>query len=217
MSIAHYDVIIATPGRNMENEYVRSLMDTVEYLVKNNISFKFANQYSPTVAAAREGTIMNSLFLDIANTKPLRGEATYNKIIWIDSDMSWTVEDFIKIYESDKDIISGVYINEKGVPMFSMTGFDATPQEMLKQTNVFEAAQVGFGFVGVKQGVFEAMPRPWFDTIYNKYQEDGKEYLIPYGEDFSWCIKAARLGYKVYVDPNVRLGHHKKVHLSVPW
>jgi hypothetical protein len=207
----HINVLIATPGRSFENEYVTSLVDTIAYLVKNDITYRFLNQYSSQVNMAREATAMGSMYLDAFNKEVLRGEVTYDKIIWIDSDISWKVEDFIKIYESDKDVVSGVYLNEKGVPMFSTLSEEISPFLMLLSETQFPIAAAGFGFIGIKSGIFESIPRPWFDLVFQKLEnEAGEEMLIPYGEDYSWCTKAKKAGYEIFLDPSVLVNHHKK-------
>lgn len=212
----HYNVLIATPGRNVEIEYLRAFADTVEYLSKNNISWKFINGYSAQVAGAREATVMNSEFLDIFSNLPLLGQATYDKMIWIDSDISWTVEDFMKVYESEFDIVSGVYSNDRGLPMFSVNGTTEHNHELVKGTEPFEASHIGFGFVGVKTGVFEVMPRPWFESEFTKVKDDkGVEKVIPFGEDYSWSIRARQAGFKIFIDPTVKLLHHKKIAVAV--
>ena len=218
-SPSHVNILIATPGRNMEAEYVVSLVNTIKYLNENHITYMFLNQYSSQVSAARESTIMNSRLLSAFETRPLSGRVTYDKIIWIDSDISWTIEDFIKIYKSDLDIISGIYFNEEGVPMISINKDDMyySPEYLVGKQYPFEVFGVGFGFLAVKSGVFENIPRPWFDTVFEKvYNEDKtKEMYIPYGEDYSWCKKAHDAGYKIYADPSIRLGHHKKVRIQL--
>jgi GT2 family glycosyltransferase len=206
----HYDVLIATPGRSFEAEYVKSLVPTLQYLHENNISYRFVSQYSSTVSGAREATLMDDHFLDIFNDDILLGKATADKVFWIDSDMSWSVEDFKKIYESDKDIISGVYISDQGVPMFSINGTTVKSKELAKTKDVVEVGEVGFGFVCMKSEIFSKIDRPWFSTVHRKIEQDGQERLIPYGEDYSLCIRAKQAGYKIFVDTSVRLGHHKK-------
>jgi len=212
MSKPHYNVLIATPGRSMENEYVRSLVETTKHLSKLGITYKFLNEYSSQVNMARESTTMGSMFLDAFNKEPVRGEVTYDKIFWIDSEISWTVEDFMKIYGSDKDIISGVYLNEKGVPMFSTISEEISPYAILTNANEFPIAAAGFGFIAIKSGIFESIQRPWFDLVFQKLEnEAGQEMLIPYGEDYSWCEKAKKAGYEIFLDPSVLVNHHKKV------
>ena len=207
------DVIIATPGHSMEAEYIRSLVATISLLNERGISFYYANKYTSRVAAAREATAMDSDFLDAFNNAPLLGQVSYKKIFWIDSDMSWNPSDFLALYNSDLDIVSGIYLSDKGVPMFSPLDEKQDVRAMISLTETQEVAGVGFGFVCVKQGVFESMPRPWFDTKFVKFQDEqtGKEVFIPYGDDYSWCMSAREVGYKIFIDPLTKLTHHKKV------
>jgi hypothetical protein len=210
----HINVIIATPGSDITNHYVRSLLDTIQVLTKKKISYLWANRASSHVALAREATIMNNDFMDITSTAPLLGEITYDKIIWIDSDMEWTPEQFLKLYESKEDIISGLYLSFERKPMFSHSNQENTI-DLIKSEKIFEITHCGFGFVSIKQGVMESIPRPWFSTEYAAYTKDEKNYRIPYGEDYSFCVKARKQGYKIFLDPTVRLTHHKNVAIKM--
>lgn len=214
----HFNVLICTPGRSMESEYVKSLVATITYLQNNGISYVYLNEYSSQVSAAREATAMGSTFLSAFATEPLAGQATYDKMIWIDSDISWTVEDFMKLYNSTYDIVSGLYLSDKNVPVFSFAEdqvyFDF--ESVKNKQYPFEIFGAGFGFIAMKSGVFESMPRPWFEIKYQRIENEDKtrEMYIPFGEDFSWCKKAHDCGYKIYLDPSIRLGHHKKVNVK---
>jgi hypothetical protein len=207
--MAHYNVLIATPGHSVTIEYLKSLINTIKVLIQENITWRFINQYSSQVSAAREGTIMDDNFLDITNNKPLLGKDTYDTVIWIDSDIAWTPQDFLKIYQSDKDITSGVYVSDHGVLMYT-----PSDKEHLKETKHVEITHAGFGFIGIKQGVFEKISRPWFQTQYTKTTIEEKEYLIPYGEDYSFCSKARQAGFKIFLDPTVTVTHYKTIPLK---
>jgi hypothetical protein len=215
----HYNILIATPGRDMEAEYVVSLINTVSHLNKEGITFLFLNKYSSMVSSAREATVMGSNYLDAFCNSPVSGKVTYDKIIWIDSDISWEIEDFMKIYESDKDIISGVYFNQEGTPMFSVDSQDAVAEitRVLNSENDEKIYAAGFGFIGMKSGVFEKIERPWFDSTFHKISNDDKtkEFFIPLGEDYSWCDKAKKSGFSIFLDPSVILTHHKKVAIRI--
>jgi hypothetical protein len=215
----HYNVLICTPGHSMESEYVKSLVETIKILDKEGITWKYLSEYSSSVTGAREATIMGSLFLDAFNDKPVRGEVEYDKIFWIDSDISWYPKDFFKIYQSEKDITSGVYINSQGVPMFTQLEKDINTQavEMCHYEEKFEVSAVGFGFVCMKSGIFENIKRPWFETVYQEIEneEKTKKIKIPFGEDFSWCHRARFEGYSIYVDPKVKVAHNKKIPLII--
>lgn len=215
MSIPHYNVLIATPGSSMEAEYVKSLVKTIRYLEDNGITYLYLNQYSSQVNMAREATVMGSMFLDAFNNLPVRGEVTYDKMLWIDSDMGWEPEDFMKLYSSDKDIVSGIYFNDQGTPMFTPQDEDDL-EEALSSTEDVEIRAAGFGFICIKSGVFEKMPRPWFTFRYFEISDDkGNKIQLPYGEDYSWCVTASACGFKLYVDPQVLLTHYKKIPLGL--
>jgi len=215
----HVNVLIATPGRNMEAEYVKSLVQTISYLNQVGISYMFLNEYSSMVSTAREATTTGEPYLDPFNNSPVRGQVTYDKIFWIDSDIGWEITDFMKIYECDKDIVSGLYFNEKMTPMFSVAVEDAATEidKILRSNKEEEIFAAGFGFIAMKNGVFENMKRPWFESLFERMtSEDGeKEIFIPYGEDFAWCKKAQQAGFKIYLNPTVSLSHYKKVRVKL--
>lgn len=66
---------------------------------------------------------------------------------------------------------------------------------------------VGTGFMLVQREVFNALPRPWFRCG----QIPGGEDLL--AEDLDFCLRAAQVGYPVFLDPVVRVGHEIKATL----
>ena len=63
------------------------------------------------------------------------------------------------------------------------------------------------GFMLVKKGVFESLAYPWFRPL-EKRIGDMTDFTM---EDVSFCLRAKEKGFKVYIDPQVRLGHEKRV------
>lgn len=216
----HYDVLIATPGSMLEAQYVRSLVATLAECDKRGISYKWLNGYSSLVHHAREitATGFDNNMLDPNHRGPLGDMATYNKIFWIDSDIAWTPEDFFKLYDAEEEIISGVYLLANG----NTTTVQKEPsqeiyrkKEILKLGETFEAFSIGFGFVAVASGVFESMDRPWFKHFPQPIiKADGNTIYDSMGEDLTWCLSVKALGYKIYVDPTVRVNHLKKIPLG---
>lgn len=216
----HYDVLIATPGHSLEAGYVKSLTETIETLTDLGISFKWLNGYSSLVHNAREITATGGAgkVLDPFHKGPMGDSVTYNKIFWIDSDISWTKEDFLKLYNSDFDIVTGAYIlgdNETT----SVHGLDNPAgmhkSELKKYKEPFKIRTMGFGFVSIKSGVFEKMLRPWFGHYAQQMTlQDGTTINTFLGEDISWCINAMNAGFDIYLDPSVLVGHIKKIELG---
>lgn len=208
----HFNVLIATPGQSMTSGYVKSLMETANVLNNKNISFKFLNAYSSLVHNARELTISGGT-LNVDDNGPLGGSVTYDKVFWIDSDIEWTPDQFLKLYESDLDIVSGAYILADGnlTTVHTKEYLMGIPKDIVKKLRgVIKVQSVGFGFVAIKNGVFEKLERPWFGH-YSQFMENsnGQKIPISLGEDVSWCIRAANAGFDINFDTSVLVNHIK--------
>jgi hypothetical protein len=215
----HVNVLIATPGHSVMAEYVKSLLPTLFALSAKGLSFAWLNSYSSLVADARETTLSGTRQNELDQQNVLQGEVTYDKIIWIDSDIAWTPEQFIKLYEAEEDIVTGAYLFPSGdVAAFKNALGDAYKKdEVNKLKEKTEIASCGFGFIAMKPGVFESVPRPWFSSSnITVHYEDGREPVtFPImGEDVSFCRKAVGNGYKIYLDPTIKVLHHKMVQLG---
>ena len=130
-------------------------------------------------------------------------------VMWFDSDMVFepdTLERLMKHMESH-DIVSGVYyrrtgtykpvlykeLNVRGDGTVEAVEFDELPKE-----DLFKADGVGFGCVLMKTSVL-------IDMIMNE-----KDWFTPIGragEDLSFCLRAKKLGYEIWCDQTLRLGH----------
>lgn len=211
----HYNVVIATPGRMFHAEYVSSLVKTTEKLNELEITYTFLNRYSSFVPTARELTAIDSWQHDYSTNKIANGRFTYDAIFWIDSDIEWSPDQFLRLYESELDIVSGLYtLDPAGTVAVNFPNGRGVPTrvnkvEFLLHEQPIEVGGVGFGFVRMKSGVFENIPRPWFLIGKLQWSEDS-EMRVNVGEDYSWCGQAQRAGYKIMVDPTVKVRHHKE-------
>lgn len=214
MSKPHFDVLIATPGKTLHAEYVESLLETTKWLSEKGLTYKFLNKQSSFIPSGRELTATNTYSHNWETREVGSGEFTYGKIFWIDSDIEWTVEAFVQIYESDLDIVGGLYQTHPNETVaVAFTGLDGLPTKVraldfFMQDEPVEVFGVGFGFVAMKQGVFEKCDRPWFKIEHIRWPD--MEFDTNVGEDYSWCMNARRNGFKVMVDPTVKVRHHKE-------
>jgi len=211
----HYNVVIATPGNSLVAGYVKSLLATIKVLEENNITWTYQNEHSSLVTNAREGTIAGSRNVCVTSREPGLGNFTYDKLFMIDSDIVWTPEDFMKLYRSEKSVISGVYYESISgcavIHEYKDSHRMMDKHEVKYRFNTFPVYGVGLGFVCVKKGVFEDIGRPWFGLGKVEHVIDGCTYFLPLGEDLYWCEKVAAKGHQVYVDPSVVLGHTKSM------
>lgn len=187
-----YDVVIATPGEKFDQHYVWSITQTIKYLEQNNISWIWLNDYSSHVGEVRQRLV--DLVMDLS----------YNKLFWIDSDIYWNVEQFMKLYNSDYEIISGCYITTAG--MVAAQNFDGSlihPTALTFYDEIEEVQSCGFGFVCMKSGVIESVSDP----------------MTPYegnlNEDISFCLRAKKeKGIPTMLDTSVRLDHFRTMSLG---
>ncbi len=214
--IPHYDVVICTPGSSMVSYYTSSLLNTIQVLNSMGISWKYQNEYTSIVATAREGTIADTMHFQVNTNKPGLGKYTYNKIFMIDSDISWTPEDFLALYNSEENIVSGCYsiIQYEYTAAFRLLT-DNEPinyNEIKDEKNLIEVGSIGLGFCCIKSGVFESISRPWFfyPVILNT-NDDGSTTQSPnFSEDTAICYKWVNEGgNKIMLDPNVTVTHNK--------
>ena len=213
----HVNVVICTPGHSVMNVYFKAFMETINELNKRSITWAWSGDYSSHVGDAREITLAGTKENLINETKPFHGNLTYDKLMWIDSDIAWKPEDFIKLYESDKDIISGAYLLATGevVAYKEQAGQPYTYEEVLKMQEPVEVSGTGFGFICIKQGVFEKLSRPWFQSTPITVESKGEKFTFHMmGEDLSFCYRAKDAGFKIWFDPTVRVLHHKMMRLT---
>jgi len=211
----HYDVVIATPGNSFKAEYVQSLVRTCAWLDSIGLTYTLMNRQSSFVATARELTAIDSPMHNYETNEIGSGRFTYGRVVWIDSDIEWSVEDMRKLLDSDKDIISGLYVlDPAGSVAVGMPNANGVPTrvnkvEFLLHDEPVEVGGVGFGFVAMKSGVFESLPRPWFLIAKVQWSPDNP-MRVNMGEDYSWCELAKANGYKIWVDPSIKIRHHKE-------
>jgi hypothetical protein len=212
--MTHVNVIIATPGHSMMSSYVKSLLQLAGKLNEKGLTFAWSSEYSSHVADAREMTLNGDNQNEIHEQRPFKGAITYDKILWIDSDIAFNPDDAIKLIESDKEIISGAYLLASGevTAYKKMLGPGYTYDEVKDMTEPVKIEGCGFGFLAVKSGVFENMTRPWFQAAMAT-TDDGITFPIM-GEDMSWCKRVTDAGHEIWFDPSVKVTHHKMMKLT---
>ncbi len=70
-----------------------------------------------------------------------------------------------------------------------------------KYKDAFECMASGTGAILIKCEVFRKIPRPWFMF---EYYDTGQCKL---GEDWFFCREAKKVGYQIWTDPKIKVGH----------
>ena len=156
-------------------------------------------------------TRMGSLVYNARNDLALQAITTeFDYVFWLDSDMVFSQDILIRMLktarENDLDFLSGLYfrrtqpftpvafdhleVNEDGECEWSE--FEELPQSL------FEVGGCGFGCVLIKTKVLEDVHDKFVDMFMP---------ISHMGEDLSFCWRARQLGYKIWMDPTITLGH----------
>jgi hypothetical protein len=143
----------------------------------------------------------------------------FDETFWIDDDVAFNPIDVDRIRCFDLPICAGVY-PKKGKRELACHILPGT-QKMLfgKKGRVQEVKYTGTGFLHVRREVYEAMHQqlelptcnagfgspmiPYFQPMIVD-TDKGPWYLA---EDYSFCERARRCGFKIMVDTRVRLWH----------
>jgi len=135
-----------------------------------------------------------------------------DRLLFVDADMQFDSEAFLKLADNDLDIVSG-WCRKKRRPFASaMALLDDRdgryyPFEPAQSTGLMRVdGAVGGAFICVKMKVFETVETPWF--IRRQQLDDrivDRDDFV--GEDFNFCDRARKAGFDIYVDLDVKVGH----------
>jgi hypothetical protein len=83
-------------------------------------------------------------------------------------------------------------------------------EDTVKQKkDLFPVAYTGFGWMLIKNGVFESLEYPWFQPTWKEYELNGKTIKEFTMEDVAFCDMIEDKGFKIWVDPKMIIGHEK--------
>lgn len=204
-------VVFCIPGNNFSNDFLMSWSSTLIELMNNNIEVVISNKYTSNIFFVRNMCLGANVMLG-KSQKPFGGNLEYDYIFWIDSDVIFTskdVLDVIQIMENDKtkNIVSGMYLMDNGIEYTTVDkgnfDFNAFVKNngsftfmdvgdvLLKRDELFEVDYTGFGFICIRQGIFEKLEYPWFSPTFINIDvsiETPVETDEPSGENITFSI-----------------------------
>jgi hypothetical protein len=210
VSLAGKVVVFCLPGATYSGRFLKNMLALQDYLIKQGAHPIYEQHYRALVHYSR----FMCLNPDPETRKPFRG-IPYDYAMWVDSDIVFTVDDFVKLVNHDKDIMTGWYISPSGkAGEFATSVYDQIDagqnysvgiDEMKGLTEPFQIASNGLGWVLLKSGVLEKMPYPWFAP--KMLTMNGKKWAT--SEDTMFFADAHMAGFDIWIDPTVRVGHEK--------
>ena len=129
----------------------------------------------------------------------------YDYLFCVDSDIVLPRETLSKFVFSQKDVISGVYVQRlPGEPQAEIyrPDYSRYPYDVLMTADrQFEVGACGFGCVLIDSKVLRDMEYPHF--VY----KSALDHAHTLSEDVYFCQKAREKGFKVWCDTSIRCGH----------
>ncbi len=191
----HILVLTPTIDGKLTTAYTSSLVNTIFACLQKGINVSVMTfDHDPILQHSRNVLLDRALNSDI------------DSAIWIDSDIEWKPEDFIKLATSVHEVIGGTYRKKNDIEEYvvgnTYTGI----------SNLTEVSHLGFGFIKMS---YNAMKK--LSESSDKYNDmDGLlsnafEIKIINGEmhseDVVVCHKLKQLGFKVYLDKSITCNH----------
>ncbi len=148
-------------------------------------------------------------------------ESQCDYLMFIDSDINFEPEDIFRLMawgnDPKKGIVAGVPRTRNESKVYIATlDYDENQELTMNGMGLVRAKRVATAFMLVRREVFvtmtEAHPEwQYYDTRSNRmipclfdFQLTEEGYM---GEDFLFCDRARELGFEVWVDPSITLGH----------
>lgn len=142
-------------------------------------------------------------------------------LLFIDSDINFEAEDVLRLLawatDPKKGIVAGVPSVRKAEKTYITTlDQDSNGDLTMNGMGLVRAQRVATAFMMVRREVFEKMVEAHPEWTY--YDERSKRQLNAMfdfkvtdegyvGEDFLFCDRARELGFEVWIDPTIKLGH----------
>ena len=190
-------VQIVTPVTRggIQPEYVLSVVDSLFYLIKHGVD----GQYK----------IITSVWVSKARNKAVR-ELKSDYLMFVDSDMIFPLNSIVKLMLSGKEIIGGLYFkkSEGSKPVAAKLNEEGMFKEIKEiPKEIFEVDAIGTGFLLIRRTVFDKFTQEKIEELgepfnFNTLKSGGEE-----SEDWAFCRRAKALGFKIYCDPTIPLGH----------
>jgi glycosyltransferase involved in cell wall biosynthesis len=131
----------------------------------------------------------------------------YDYLLSVDSDIVLPRDALIKMLSSDKDIITGLYIqripNKHTLEIYkdNETGGVSNVNIGDVPNHIFEISGCGMGCCLIKGEIFRTMEYPHF------FYKSAIEHKNTVSEDIYFCKKAKYLGYTIWADPSIKCDH----------
>ena len=214
-------IIFCLPGASYSGRFLQCWTNLIGELPEYKISFALSQDYLCNIYHARTKVLGASIERGV-DQKPFDGKIDYDYIMWIDSDIIFQPEQFFKLIDHDKDVVSGMYMMQDNINYATVENMDENffaqnvyyrflqrEDVKRKKKKLFKVDYTGMGWMLIKKGVIEKMKYPWFYPRKKEWKERGWSEFV--WDDVEFCHRIHEVGHNIWVDPKIIVGHEKTV------
>ncbi|PKN36604.1 MAG: hypothetical protein CVU62_13885 [Deltaproteobacteria bacterium HGW-Deltaproteobacteria-2] len=224
------DYIFCLPGNPSSGKQAVNVNVAMIDLMNQGKAVGIKQAKSCNIYVVRNGCLKEEANSRI-DQKPFEGVyEDYDRIIWVDSDNIINPKAINKLIAHDVDIVAAWYrqysdgqlddTNKTACGLWKLENgrSDSRPYLVNEMANMprnekglLEVDYAGMGLMVIKKGVFEALTYPWFTGWTYEWEENGTKMADVMTDDAGFCFRIKEKGFKIYVDPEVRIKHEKVV------
>lgn len=206
IGMAGISCFLAMPiSRDLPPATVMSLLETQDLMHTHNIPFNVNFEVGGSIVTHSRNALIHRFM-----------ETDYSRMFCVDSDISWKAADFLKLLalSAKMDVVCGAYPTKSDNPVFFIR--TDTPDGIVESNEYgcLPIKGIGLGFTVISRKVIEELcskaPKRIFpfskEPVPRVFRLD-EEGIEARGEDMAFFADIRELGYPVYLDPAISLGH----------
>lgn len=138
-------------------------------------------------------------------------------LVFIDHDVAWEAGALLKLVDAPVDMVAGIYPQRRDPINYCVKWLDKDELWANPETGLLEVAGVPAGFMKLSRKQLESMVEQYPDTeFYVETAPDTKAWALfadyrigkhKMGEDYAFCRRWTDMGGKIWIDPEIKMGH----------
>lgn len=184
-------LLIAIPTNDyMHYQFVECLTKLVKKLDEDGIDYDIAYQGATLVYVGRDKLANKAM------------NECYTHMLWLDSDMIFTEDLLDDLMYSGKPFVTGI-AHSRRAPHVSCIFKEIWPKVDRWEGCEYPIQAFRIGGCGFACVLIET------EIVRNVYNKNGTAFfpMRELGEDLAFCKRATDMGYEIWAEPSVKLGH----------
>lgn len=139
-------------------------------------------------------------------------------LVFVDSDVCWEAGALVKLVDYPVDFVGAIYPQRKDPIGYSVQWLlDRDQLRADPEHGLLEVMGIPAGFMRMSRAMLQQMVESYSDTEFHCEQAPNKKAWdlfgpyrigrVKFGEDFSFCKRWRDIGGKVWINPEIKMGH----------